>query len=181
MTKGEMLRERSAGSGRRKKIRSAQQEIIHCRNCEKYGTKFCAMDTWTDQVTIRRAKPDDFCSKIEKRGKMSEMIQCDKCKKSMYTDSRSDADISIEDMAEDLEKITDWVPVGVRPPKDFESVYVQDRLGSHMISKYIPPRIKPKNHPDGYWGDTDYFEYDYFDMVAWHPLPKPYKVPEDWE
>ena len=44
-----------------------QPEIIHCRDCEKYGTKFCAMDIWTDQVTIRRAKPNDFCSKAERR------------------------------------------------------------------------------------------------------------------
>lgn len=42
-------------------------EIIHCRDCEKYGTKYCEMDTWTDQVMIRRVKPDDFCSKAEKR------------------------------------------------------------------------------------------------------------------
>jgi hypothetical protein len=44
-----------------------QPEIIHCQYCKKYGTKFCAMDTWTDQVTIRRAKPDDFCSKAERK------------------------------------------------------------------------------------------------------------------
>lgn len=46
---------------------SAQSEIIRCKDCEKYGTKFCAMDIWTDQVTIRRAKPNDFCSKVERR------------------------------------------------------------------------------------------------------------------
>lgn len=38
MTKGEMLRERSAGPGRRKKIKPTQPEIITCTECKYYDT-----------------------------------------------------------------------------------------------------------------------------------------------
>ena len=45
-----------------------QPEIIRCNDCEKYGTMFCAIDIWTEDVTIYTAKPDDFCSRAERRG-----------------------------------------------------------------------------------------------------------------
>ena len=46
---------------------SAQPEIIRCKDCEKYRTMFCVMDIWTEDVTIYKAKPDDFCSRAERR------------------------------------------------------------------------------------------------------------------
>ena len=46
-----------------------QPEIIRCNDCEKYGTMFCAIDIWTEDVTIYTAKPDDFCSRAERREK----------------------------------------------------------------------------------------------------------------
>ena len=44
-----------------------QPEIIRCKDCEKYGTMFCAIGIWTEDVTIYTAKTDDFCSKAERR------------------------------------------------------------------------------------------------------------------
>ena len=46
-----------------------QPEIIRCKDCEKYGTMFCAIDIWTEDVTIYTAKTDDFCSRAERREK----------------------------------------------------------------------------------------------------------------
>lgn len=44
-----------------------QPEIIRCKDCEKYRTMFCAIDIWTEDITIYIAKPDDFCSRAERR------------------------------------------------------------------------------------------------------------------
>lgn len=65
-----------------------------------------------------------------------------------------------------------WTPTSVRPPKEFEYVLVQLSWG-YELTQYIPPRINPK-HKDGYWGESDSVDYDYFDVVAWMPLPEPY-------
>ena len=42
--------------------------VVFCKDCKKYKTKFCAIDMWTDQVTIYKATPYDYCSRGE-RGK----------------------------------------------------------------------------------------------------------------
>ena len=46
---------------------SAQPEIIRCKDCKYYKTEFCAIDLWTDEVKIYKARPDDFCSRAERR------------------------------------------------------------------------------------------------------------------
>lgn len=37
--------------------------VVRCRECKFYKTMFCEMDTWTVDVTIYDAKPDDYCSR----------------------------------------------------------------------------------------------------------------------
>lgn len=46
---------------------SAQPELIRCKDCKHYKTEFCAIDIWTDEVKIYKARPDDFCSRAERR------------------------------------------------------------------------------------------------------------------
>lgn len=46
---------------------SAQPDIIRCKDCKHYKTEFCAIDIWTADVKIYKAKPDDFCSRAERR------------------------------------------------------------------------------------------------------------------
>ena len=70
-----------------------------------------------------------------------------------------------------------WTPTSVKPPKDFEYVLVQLSWGGYELKQYIPPRIKPK-YKDGYWGESDGVDYDYFEVVAWRSLPEPYKEGE---
>lgn len=48
------------------KLPPAQLEIIRCKDCKYYKTMFCAMDTWTAEITIYKAQPDDFCSRAER-------------------------------------------------------------------------------------------------------------------
>lgn len=64
-----------------------------------------------------------------------------------------------------------WTRTSVKPPEAFQMVIIQPPFGACEISKYIPPRIKPQNHPNGYWGETDGVDYDYFDIYAWCPIP----------
>lgn len=44
------------------------------------------------------------------------------------------------------------ISTSARPPKPFELVLIQDRCGCYELNMYIPPRIKPKQYPNGYWG-----------------------------
>ena len=46
---------------------AAQPEVIRYKDCKYYKTKFCALDTWTNEITIYKAQPDDYCSKAERR------------------------------------------------------------------------------------------------------------------
>ena len=71
-----------------------------------------------------------------------------------------------------------WTPTSVKPPKEFERVFVQFTYGDYGMSRYIPPRFGGKKRPDGYWGYTDEVDYEYFDIVAWRPLPEQYKESE---
>ena len=74
-----------------------------------------------------------------------------------------------------LREQTKWIPTSVRPPKPFELVVIQDSCGGYDLAKYIPSKIRPKKHPDGYWGEVDGINYDYFDIEAWYSLPKEYR------
>lgn len=46
---------------------SPARQLIECKDCKHYKTMFCAIDTWTEDVTIYKARPDDFCSYAERR------------------------------------------------------------------------------------------------------------------
>lgn len=48
-------------------IDDAQPEIVRCKDCKHYKTEFCAIDLWTADVKIYKARPDDFCSRAERR------------------------------------------------------------------------------------------------------------------
>ena len=53
----------------RSKLVSAVEEqvnIVKCKECKHYKTAMCALDLWTDEARIFRAKPEDFCSRGEK-------------------------------------------------------------------------------------------------------------------
>ena len=42
-------------------------KVVRCKDCKYYGTKFCKIDIWHKDVTIYRAKDDDYCSYGERR------------------------------------------------------------------------------------------------------------------
>ena len=49
----------------------AHPEGIRCKDCKHYKTEFCAIDIWTDEVKIYKARPDDFCSRAARREEQS--------------------------------------------------------------------------------------------------------------
>ena len=67
-----------------------------------------------------------------------------------------------------------WIPTSVKPPEPFKLVLIQDYCGCYELNTYIPPRINPKQYPNGYWGEVGNVDFDYFDVEAWCPLPAPY-------
>lgn len=64
---GKMLCDKYNLDGVIKQFPAAQPEIIRCRDCAKYKTVNCAMDVWMSDIRIYTAKPDDFCSRAERR------------------------------------------------------------------------------------------------------------------
>ena len=64
-----------------------------------------------------------------------------------------------------------WIPVAERLPEDMDSVIVTDADGSVFIGQY--------NDGDNIWRDDMEIEIDY--IVAWMPLPEPYRVKMDGE
>ena len=72
-----------------------------------------------------------------------------------------------------------WTPTSKKPPEPFKLVLIQDSWGGYELKMYIPPRIKPKKYPNGYWGEVDGVDYDYFDVEAWYPLPEEYRPEGD--
>ena len=73
-----------------------------------------------------------------------------------------------------LREQTRWTPCSKKPPEPFKPVFIQDFCGDYDLARYIPPRIKPQKYPNGYWGEIDSVDYDYFDVEAWYPLPEEY-------
>lgn len=43
-------------------------EIVRCRDCKFFKTKDCKIDITTQDVTIQRVKPDDYCSYGKRKG-----------------------------------------------------------------------------------------------------------------
>ena len=72
-----------------------------------------------------------------------------------------------------------WIPTSVKPPEPFKLVLIQDYCGCYELNTYIPPRINPKQYPNGYWGEVGNVDFDYFDVEAWCPLPAPYRPEGD--
>lgn len=68
-----------------------------------------------------------------------------------------------------------WIPTSQKPPEPFKLVLIQDYCGCYELNTYIPPRINPKQYPNGYWGEVGTVDFDYFDVEAWRPLPAPYR------
>ena len=50
-------------------------EVVRCRDCARYRTKYCPVDTWTADVTIYKAEPDDFCSYGERRADGEQSVE----------------------------------------------------------------------------------------------------------
>lgn len=72
-----------------------------------------------------------------------------------------------------------WIPTSVKPPEPFKLVLIQDSCGCYELNTYIPPRINPKQYPNGYWGEVGTVDFDYFDVEAWCPLPAPWEGGQD--
>lgn len=79
----------------------------------------------------------------------------------------------------ELPSAQQWIPTSVKPPEPFKLVLIQDSCGCYELNTYIPPRINPKQYPNGYWGEVGTVYFDYFDVEAWMPLPAPYRPEGD--
>ena len=86
-------------------------------------------------------------------------------------------DVAITNRLNNLQSAQRWIPTSIKPPEPFKLVLIQDSCGCYELNTYIPPRINPKQYPNGYWGEVGTVYFDYFDVEAWMPLPAPY-IPE---
>ncbi len=106
---------------------------------------------------------------LVKRGDISAVFE-----KYVYPSVDKDTKKQIQKAISKIPLAKIWTPTSERPPEEFEQVLIQLSWGGYELTQYIPPRINPK-HKDGYWGESDSHDYDYFDVEAWAQLPKRYR------
>ena len=75
----------------------------------------------------------------------------------------------MEYLINDQQKISEWIPCNKRLPEAEKEVIVCTQ--GHLIrvwSLYVGDNISYWEDEDGYWDDFD-------EVIAWMPLPEPYK------
>lgn len=43
------------------------EKVVLCKDCKHYKTMFCKMDIWHKDITLYRAKENDYCSYGERK------------------------------------------------------------------------------------------------------------------
>lgn len=84
-----------------------------------------------------------------------------------------------ETVSKMLGRLRGWIPVKKRPPneKEFLEAYCRNAYAAEFIVM-IKGATKPTTlyFRDGCWFDS---ERNYYDVIAWMPLPEPYKGGEN--
>lgn len=77
-----------------------------------------------------------------------------------------------------------WIPCSERLPEEFEATdYIEQMIYEGKVTEYIVMIQGAKKATtlyyagDGYWYDE--VSQEYYDVIAWKPLPEPYKESED--
>ncbi len=70
---------------------------------------------------------------------------------------------------------TRWIPVSERLPKDHKNVLIYLSLNQITIGLYNSHRLPFMNKPIG-WGANAPHDWSSDEVVAWMPLPEPYKA-----
>ena len=84
-------------------------------------------------------------------------------------------DFKIEEMAEDLSQ-PQWIPCSERLPEDKQVVFVQDTNETMWIWKYFDENLE---YSGPYQWEDENGDWQLIDeVVAWMPLPEPYKEEE---
>ena len=73
-----------------------------------------------------------------------------------------------------LKEQTRWIPVSEKLPKDHENVLIYLSSNQITIGSYNSHRLPFMDKPIG-WGADAPHDWSSDDVVAWMPLPQPYK------
>lgn len=74
-----------------------------------------------------------------------------------------------------LEHKTEWIPVSERLPEDHENVLIYLSSNQITIGLYNSHRLPFMDKPIG-WGADEPHNWSSDEVIAWMPLPEPYKA-----
>lgn len=82
----------------------------------------------------------------------------------------------MRDLVEFLSKLPKWIPVSERLPEENKTVIASTKYGVYPETKYT----KEYGWEWAYESGTDYWR-ELEDVMAWMPLPEPYKAESEGE
>lgn len=151
-----------------------------CEECKLYGTTgtdHCEKDCV--RLAIEALEQEPCEDAISRSNLLSKLDTCYKDKIRVAPDNMAEGFIQVEKLIKQEPLVTptqDWIPVSEKLPEDNTLVLVTVKVGNRE------PKVRSGNYyMDGHFhiDNGDCWESRDKELLAWMPLPEPYKGDED--
>ena len=167
------------------KLPSAQTEIIRCKDC-KHNPKLSWFGCPMSHLSEAQRPETAWCWKAERREENRMSLREEQCKKvcrildNVLANRPTERDSLIVAVREAFKALAEphWIPVTERLPEaDGYGHYFLVCLENGVVRIDGFSRTFTTRCPDGFYYETDHFTWrqNQNKVVAWMPLPEPYK------